>query len=78
MGGILQSVSEALPPSAVSRAPVLISSLVFPPVCENIRCSREDIVFFSCIFEGEAVPDAKADPGKDSDPEAEATGPDIG
>lgn len=79
-GGILQSVSEAFPPSVVgrSRVPVLISSLVFPPVCENMRCIREDIVFFSCIFKGEAVPDAKADPGKDSSPEPETSDPGIG
>lgn len=43
-----------------------------------MRCSREDIVFFSCILEGVAAPDAKADPGKDSSPEAETSDPGIG
>lgn len=43
-----------------------------------MRCIREEIVFFSCKFEGVAVPDAKADPGKDRGPVAEASGSDIG
>lgn len=76
---MLQSVSEALPSAACrSRVPGLTSSLAFTAVCENMRCIREEIVFFSCIFEGVAVPDAKADPGKDRGPVAEASGSDIG
>lgn len=80
---MLQSVSEALPSAAAaaacrSRVPGLTSSLAFTAVCENMRCIREEIVFFSCVFEGVAVPDAKADPGKDRGPVAEASGSDIG
>lgn len=76
---MLQSVSEALPSATCrSRVPGLASSLIFTPVCENMRCSREDIVFFSCMFEGVVAPDAKADPGKDSSPEAETSDPGIG
>lgn len=77
-GGILQSVSEALPSApCLSRVPGLASSLILTPVCENMRCIREDIVFFSCIFEGVAAPDAKADPGKESSPEAATSDPGI-